>query len=105
MPTSPPPPTPNLDADTVAGFGREWMSFDQSALEESELRKIFDQYFALFPWQRLPAAAVGFDLGCGSGRWARLVAERVGDNGRPAYLSSIAAAALEAHGSRHLCAP
>ena len=78
MPASPPPPTPNLDADTVAGFGREWTSFDQSALEDCEARKIFAQYFALFPWQRLPADAVGFDLGCGSGRWARLVAERVG---------------------------
>ena len=74
----PQPAAPNLDADTVAGFGREWTSFDQTALEESELRTIFAQYFALFPWQRLPADAVGFDLGCGSGRWARLVAERVG---------------------------
>ena len=78
MQRSPPPPIPNLDADTVAGFGREWTSFDQCALEESELRAIFDQYFMLFPWQRLPTDAVGFDLGCGSGRWARLVAERVG---------------------------
>lgn len=74
----PQPAVPNLDADTVAGFGREWTSFDQTGLEESELRTIFAQYFALFPWQRLPADAVGFDLGCGSGRWARLVAERVG---------------------------
>ena len=78
MQRSPQAPLPNLDADTVAGFGREWTSFDQSALEETELRAIFDQYFALFPWQRLPNNAVGFDLGCGSGRWARFVAERVG---------------------------
>ena len=69
---------PNLDPDTVAGFGREWTSFNQSALAAPELRAIFAQYFALFPWHDLPANAVGFDLGCGSGRWARLVAERVG---------------------------
>ncbi|HET7590140.1 MAG TPA: glycosyltransferase [Solirubrobacterales bacterium] len=68
----------NLDAATVAGFGREWTSFDQSALPEAELEKRFDEYFRLFPWEALPPQAVGFDLGCGSGRWARSVAPRVG---------------------------
>jgi SAM-dependent methyltransferase len=32
----------------------------------------------VFPWVDLPADAVGFDMGCGSGRWARWVAPRVG---------------------------
>jgi ubiquinone/menaquinone biosynthesis C-methylase UbiE len=32
----------------------------------------------LFEWHRLPDNAEGFDLGCGSGRWAKLVAPRVG---------------------------
>ncbi len=31
-----------------------------------------------FPWHTLPDEAVGFDLGCGSGRWARFVGRRVG---------------------------
>lgn len=39
---------------------------------------MFDNYFSIFPWNRLPESAVGFDLGCGSGRWAKLVAPRVG---------------------------
>lgn len=39
---------------------------------------MFDNYFNIFPWDALPATAVGFDLGCGSGRWATLVAPRVG---------------------------
>jgi SAM-dependent methyltransferase len=39
---------------------------------------MFDNYFSIFPWDRLPKHAVGFDLGCGSGRWAKLVAPRVG---------------------------
>jgi len=68
----------NLDAKTVQGFGDEWSRFDQSALPESELRSVFAQYFANFPWKTLPSNAVGFDLGCGSGRWAKLAAERVG---------------------------
>jgi SAM-dependent methyltransferase len=68
----------NLDAKTVEGFGREWERFDQSAMPDAERIRIFQSYFALFPWQALPDRAEGFDLGCGSGRWAQLVAPRVG---------------------------
>lgn len=68
----------NLDHATVDSFGDEWSRFDQTALSEEEARKIFDEYFAIFPWASLPADASGFDMGCGSGRWARLVAPRVG---------------------------
>ncbi len=68
----------NLDPATVAGFGFEWSRYDQAALSEVELRRMFDQYFRVFPWDQLPANAQGFDLGCGSGRWARHVSERVG---------------------------
>jgi SAM-dependent methyltransferase len=71
-------PQKNLDVDTVNSFGDEWSRFDQSALAEIEANKIFDEYFAIFPWDRLPKNAVGFDMGCGSGRWARLMAPRVG---------------------------
>jgi glycosyltransferase involved in cell wall biosynthesis len=67
----------NLDPATVEGFGREWSSFDQAPVSEADLEKRFGEYFRLFPWQQLPAEPVGFDLGCGSGRWARFVAPRV----------------------------
>lgn len=69
---------PNIDNEVVAGFGDEWSRFDQSALTDEELRRMFDNYFSIFPWEKLSADAVGFDLGCGSGRWAKLVAPRVG---------------------------
>jgi SAM-dependent methyltransferase len=87
----------NLDERTVEGFGYEWQTYDQGRVPESELRRSFEAYFSLFPWSRLPPDAVGFDLGCGSGRWARFVAERVG------HLHCIdpSAAALEA-ARRHL---
>ncbi|WP_205480435.1 class I SAM-dependent methyltransferase [Sphingomonas arenae] len=68
----------NIDARTVEGFGREWSAFDQRALTGGEYAELFDRYFHLFPWERLPADAEGFDLGCGSGRWADGVARRVG---------------------------
>ncbi len=67
----------NIDPKTVEGFGEEWAAFDQFALDEDEHRELFDGYFALFPFEEL-AEAEGFDLGCGSGRWAALVAPRVG---------------------------
>ncbi len=68
----------NLDPETVDGFGEEWSTYDQSRLGDRELNHQFDAYFQRFPWDRLPADAEGFDLGCGSGRWAKLVAPRVG---------------------------
>jgi SAM-dependent methyltransferase len=69
---------PNADRDTVAGFGYEWTTFDQTGLSADDAQRIFEEYFSMFPWQALPKDAVGFDLGCGSGRWAKLVAPRVG---------------------------
>ncbi len=68
----------NIDNHVVEGFGDEWSRFDQSSLTGEELERMFDNYFSIFPWDRLPDGAVGFDLGCGSGRWAKLVAPRVG---------------------------
>ena len=68
----------NLDEATVNSFGDEWSRFDQSDLAEEEAGRIFDEYFAVFPWERLPKGATGFDMGCGSGRWAKLMAPRVG---------------------------
>ena len=68
----------NLDSDTVRSFGDEWSRFDQSELTAAEAGRIFDEYFAVFPWDKLPGNATGFDLGCGSGRWAKLMAPRVG---------------------------
>ncbi len=69
----------NIDEQVVRDFGSEWQRFDQSALTTEELATAFNRYFAIFPWKSLPADARGFDLGCGSGRWAALVAPRVGE--------------------------
>lgn len=68
----------NVDSLTVAGFGKEWARFDQAPLSEEERRRIFAAYFAVFPWHLVTNQAIGADIGCGSGRWAVLVAPRVG---------------------------
>jgi SAM-dependent methyltransferase len=69
---------PNADPATVDGFGAEWSAFDQTVLAPREREELFTEYFGLFPWDALPAGARGADIGCGSGRWAQLVAPRVG---------------------------
>jgi SAM-dependent methyltransferase len=68
----------NVHSLTVEDFGREWTTFDQAKLPAGELHDAFERYFAIFPWEALPTDAEGFDFGCGSGRWARMVAPRVG---------------------------
>ena len=68
----------NIDIPTVDGFGDEWERFDQSELNSEEALRLFELYFSVFPWKDLPDLAVGFDLGCGSGRWAKFVAPKVG---------------------------
>jgi ubiquinone/menaquinone biosynthesis C-methylase UbiE len=67
----------NVDLKTVEGFGEEWSRFDQTGMSENELNEQFERYFAVFPFEKLPAGAEGFDLGCGSGRWAKVMAQRV----------------------------
>jgi len=67
----------NIDGPTVTGFGEEWAAFDQTGLPPGELELLFERYFGIFPLDELKGAE-GFDLGCGSGRWAQFVAPRVG---------------------------
>jgi len=68
----------NFDQATIDSFGDEWNRFNQQNLCSSEAERIFNDYFFVFPWESLPSDAVGFDMGCGTGRWARFVAPRVG---------------------------
>ena len=69
---------PNYDSKVVEAFGDEWSRFNQSELSEAELQAAFADYFRIFPWDLLDSRAEGFDMGCGSGRWAKLVAPKVG---------------------------
>jgi SAM-dependent methyltransferase len=68
----------NYDKRTVSSFGDEWTRHDQTGMPEQEHLALFEAYFSLFPWDEIGDTAVGFDLGCGSGRWAQLMAPRVG---------------------------
>ena len=67
----------NVDQNTVLAFGDEWSRFDQEALKDEEHEFLFGTYFHMFPWEALPVNAQGFDMDCGSGLWAKLVAPKV----------------------------
>ena len=67
----------NIDKKTVKDFGEEWNKYNQSDLSYEQLEKAYNQYFDIFPFDELSADAEGFDMGCGSGRWAKLVANNV----------------------------
>ncbi|QNM83143.1 class I SAM-dependent methyltransferase [Sphingomonas sabuli] len=68
----------NIDPLTVEGFGKEWAAFDQTEFAGEPYRRAFESYFSVFPFDDLPTGSEGFDLGCGSGRWAAGVAPKVG---------------------------
>ena len=68
----------NIDKPTVESFSEEWTYFDQTELSSFEAEKIFNEYFSIFPWSSIPSNASGFDMGCGSGRWAKFMAPKVG---------------------------
>lgn len=70
--------SPNIDKETVESFGKEWSRYDQSKLSDEESSELFDKYFAIMPVKDLPPNSTGFDMGCGSGRWAKHMAPYVG---------------------------
>jgi len=67
----------NIDKKVINDFGQEWNKFDQSKLNSKELKKLFHRYFNIFPKKILNKNSTGFDLGCGSGRWAYFIAPKI----------------------------
>jgi len=66
----------NIDNVTVESFGHQWSVYDQKIATDAEQQHLFDRYFSLMDWSALPPHAIGFDMGCGSGRWAKLAAQQ-----------------------------
>jgi len=68
----------NIDKTVVDDFGHEWKKFNHLSTNEDDIKSSFNQYFDIFPFKELESNSEGFDMGCGSGRWAKFVAPKVG---------------------------
>ena len=67
----------NIDQKVIEDFGNEWGNYDQSTIDDQDLIKAFNQYFNIFPKNFLNKDKEGFDMGCGSGRWAKIIAPQI----------------------------
>lgn len=67
----------DLDQKVIEDFGNEWVNYDQSTIGDQDLIKAFNQYFNIFPKNFLNKDKEGFDMGCGSGRWAKIIAPQI----------------------------
>ena len=67
----------SLDKNVIEDFGKEWQAFNQTNIKSDELERLFQNYFDIFPFELISKKSEGFDMGCGSGRWAKLIAPEV----------------------------
>lgn len=66
----------NKDEITIASFGNEWEKFN--SFTDDEINQIASEYFDIVDSKFLQKNCVALDVGCGSGRWTRFLASRVG---------------------------
>ena len=66
----------HVHADTITSFGEEWHKFN--SFSDNEIQHIGNEYFDVVQPSDLTKEMVALDLGCGSGRWSRFLADKVG---------------------------
>tara|TARA_Y100000589_G_scaffold39186_1_gene32839 strand:- start:1204 stop:2022 length:819 start_codon:yes stop_codon:yes gene_type:complete len=64
----------NQEYNLINDFGNEWDFYKQ---DREDLSSAFNEYFHIFPKKFLNKNSEGFDMGCGSGRWAKFIAPKV----------------------------
>ena len=67
----------NIDPATARGFDEIWGVARRGRTDPAHVPRTFSSFFAMFPFEEL-AEAEGFDLGCGAGRHAFMISQRVG---------------------------
>ena len=67
----------NKNPKVIEEFGDEWTEFNYSKIDTKILKQNFEEYFDIIPNNFFSNNSVGFDMGCGSGRWAQFVAPKV----------------------------
>lgn len=69
-------PQKNIDQEVVASFGEEWSKFHQ--FSQADIDQLGDMYFDIITEEMVNKNTYGFDLGCGTGRWTKVLADRIG---------------------------
>jgi ubiquinone/menaquinone biosynthesis C-methylase UbiE len=92
----------NIDEVTVRSFGEEWKAFHK--FDDAELSRIGDQYFDIIKPEMCGSDKIAADFGCGTGRWTKYFAPRVGAIAAidPSDAIFTAAAVLENVSNAHL---
>lgn len=66
----------NIDKGVVEAFGEEWLKFNK--FSEVDIEQFGNQYFDIVDDSIINKSSYVLDLGCGSGRWAKYLAPKVG---------------------------
>jgi ubiquinone/menaquinone biosynthesis C-methylase UbiE len=64
----------NIDEIVVKEFGEEWLKFHD--FSDEMLSGIVDQYFDILNERIINKGSYAIDIGCGTGRWAKVIASR-----------------------------
>jgi ubiquinone/menaquinone biosynthesis C-methylase UbiE len=66
----------NIDKEVVKSFGEEWEKFAEFG--DSDLQRISSMYFDILDERHLNKNTYAMDMGCGTGRWTKIIAQRAG---------------------------
>ena len=66
----------NIDEKVVEEFGEEWLKFHD--FSDEMISKSVDEYFDIINERILNKNSYAIDIGCGSGRWTKVMASRAG---------------------------
>ena len=66
----------NIDAEVVKTFGEEWLKFKDYS--DEEIRTSAIMYFDILNDQIINKNSYALDIGCGTGRWTKYLANRIG---------------------------
>lgn len=69
-------PEKNIDQKVVDSFGEEWSKFHD--FSQADIDQLGDMYFDIITDEMVNQNTYGFDLGCGTGRWTKVLADRIG---------------------------
>lgn len=66
----------NIDHKVVQSFGEEWKKFND--FDDAEIDQLGGMYFDILDKNMLQAHTYALDVGCGTGRWTKYLAPKVG---------------------------